>query len=183
MRHCTRTTQLGTPARRAMLMRCKSFRNRGFAGPGILAAFALWITSCANPTAPKESKDPPSPARIHAVNLNDLVSPAATDQPVTLSAAKNEWSSFQIQVSGLPQLGEKVVYTLRLQPLNLQTAKTSIGAENYSAYQILAMPVDVNRAGYVRHTGLTAATRLLPRALVPMPMNDGRVNLSAARDP
>jgi hypothetical protein len=117
------------------------------------------------------------------VNLNDLVSPAPTDQPVVLSAAKNEWTSFQLQVSGLPQLGDKVVYTLRLQPLNLQTAKASIGAENYSASQILAMPVDVNRAGYVRHTGLTAATRLLPRALVPMPINDGRVNLSAARDP
>ena len=45
------------------------------------------------------------------------------------------------------------------------------------------MPVDVNRAGFVRHTGLAAASRPLPRALLPMAMDNGVVNLAAVRDP
>jgi hypothetical protein len=148
---------------------------------GILAA-AVMLGSCATDQNTKAARQA-STARIRAVNLRDLVSPTAHDQPVSLAAAKNEWASFQLQVSGLPALGDKVVYTLRLQGLNFQSANSTIDSSNYTAYQIMAMPVDVNRAGYVRHTGLSAATRLLPRALLPMPMTDGRVNLSAARDP
>jgi hypothetical protein len=48
---------------------------------------------------------------------------------------------------------------------------------------VLSLPIDVNRAGYVRHTGLPASSRVLPRALLPLPVNDGKINLSAARDP
>lgn len=135
------------------------------------------------PAGPGRPAREASTARVRGMNLSDLVAPAAHDDPVSLSAAKNEWASFQLQMSGLPAATDKIAYTLRLQPLQLSTSNSAIGAEHYSAYQILSMPVDVNRAGYVRHTGLTAATRLLPRALLPMPISDGRINLSAARDP
>jgi hypothetical protein len=124
-----------------------------------------------------------SGAKLQAMNLNNLVTPQVNDDPVSLSVAKNEWTSFQLQVSGLPDGSDRTFYTLRIEPPNLQSAGKSIAVENFSVYQILSMPVDVNRAGYVRHTGLSTATRSLPRALLPMPINDGRVNLSAARDP
>ena len=45
------------------------------------------------------------------------------------------------------------------------------------------MPVDTNRAGYVRQTGLSSGTRLLPRALLPLPCENGIVDLSNLRDP
>jgi hypothetical protein len=121
--------------------------------------------------------------KLQNLDLANLVSPRVSDEPVALSAAKNEWASFTLQVSGLPPANSKTAYVLRLAPLNLTTSNRSIGIENLSAYQILSMPVDVNRAGYVRHTGLSASTRSLPRALLPMPMDQGKVNLSAARDP
>jgi hypothetical protein len=158
---------------------CASFFS---AAARLMCLGVLCVGGCAAPGA-ASSGAPASSARIQSVNLNNLVAPGMSDDPIALAAAKNEWTSFQLQVSGLPAATEKAAYTLRLQPLNLQSARGQIAPGNFSTYQILAMPVDVNRAGYVRHTGLTAATRLMPRALLPMPLNDGRLNLSSARDP
>ncbi len=45
------------------------------------------------------------------------------------------------------------------------------------------MPVDVNRAGYIRHTGHSAANQYMPRALLPMARAGNDVNLGALRDP
>jgi hypothetical protein len=147
-----------------------------------IAGVLLWVAGCAgNPSA--GNRNAVQTARVQAVDLNNLVSPQITPNPVSLSAAKNEWASFQVQVSGLPIPSEKVAFTLRLAPLNLRSANRSIAVQNFSIYQILSMPVDVNRAGYVRHTGLTAATHSLPRALLPLPSNDGKLNLATARDP
>lgn len=117
------------------------------------------------------------------LDLADLVTPAATDQPVALAAARNEWTSFTLQVTGLRPADNKTAFVLRMQPLNQSAQSASIDVGNISAYQILSMPIDVNRAGYVRHTGQTASTRMLPRALLPLPVSDGGINLSAARDP
>lgn len=148
---------------------------------GVLIAIVCLASGCAGSGSRGNGAE--SSARVKALDLNNLVNPAATEDPVALSAAKNEWASFQLQVSGLPQADPKTVYTLRLAPLNLKTSNKSISSNVFSAYQILSMPVDVNRAGYVRHTGLSAATKTLPRALLPLPVDNGRINLSAARDP
>ncbi|MEA2734087.1 MAG: hypothetical protein QOE14_538, partial [Humisphaera sp.] len=125
--------------------------------------------------------------RIQGVNLNDPIRPAADDEAIVISAAKNEWASFSLQVSELPtKLPPKqktIAYSFRVQAPQLQSDNGSIAVENLSAAQILPMPVDVNRAGFVRHTGLAATSRPLPRALLPMPMDNGVVNLAAARDP
>ncbi|HVT88630.1 MAG TPA: hypothetical protein VHD56_07255 [Tepidisphaeraceae bacterium] len=141
------------------------------------------LSGCLGIGQSNDSKKLFSSTKVQSVNLNNPVSAALGSGPISIAAAKNESSSFQIQVSGIPQLDEKVAFTLRLQALNLQTARNVISTSNFSAYQILSMPVDLNRAGYVRQTGLSAETRLLPRALLPLPVNDGRINLSAARDP
>jgi hypothetical protein len=161
-------------------MSCKTLPNWRcilWAIPFLLAL--LLISGCVSNTNPAAA----ATARLQVVDLNNLVSPLVRDDPVSLSSAKNEWTSFELQISGLPPADERTFYTLRLQSLNLQTANKTIATENYSVYQILSMPVDVNRAGYVRHTGLSAATTSMPRALLPMKINDGKVNLSSARDP
>ena len=146
----------------------------------IAAVLVVLLSSCAiNQSHHRQV----TTAKLQALDLNNLVKPAVNDQPVSMSAAKNEWASFQMQVSGLPDDGDRTFYTLRIQALNFRTTNKTIAAENFSVYQILPMPVDVNRAGYVRHTGLSTATGSLPRALLPMPVNDGRINLSAVRDP
>lgn len=150
---------------------------RRFVQVPILAIFALYATGCMG------GGDRVTTAKIQPLQLNAPATPAVSSDPLSVSAAKNEWTSFQIQVSGLPAADNKTAYTLRLQALNLSTSNRTIAPSNYTVHQVLAMPVDVNHAGYIRHTGLSAATRMLPRALLPLPMNDGRVNLSAARDP
>ena len=121
--------------------------------------------------------------KVQAVNLNDPIRPIAHDQPVILSAAKNESSGFALQVAGLPKPTGKSVYTLRIQSLQLTTTNASIETENFSAAQLLPMPFDVNRAGFVRHTGLPANVSRLPRALLPVAMDKGQINISALRNP
>src|SRR5262245_59242097 len=95
-------------------MKRKSFAIRQFVH---LLGCLIVVTLLANcGPQQQQSKIPKeaSNARVRAVNLRNLVSPEAHDQPVTLTAAKNEWSSFQLHVSGLPALGDKIAYTLRL---------------------------------------------------------------------
>jgi hypothetical protein len=159
-------------------MSCKPLPNWRCARWAIMPLLAFFFSGCVSNNTPIAST-----ARLQAIDLNNLVAPVVRDDAVSLSSAKNEWASFQLQINGLPPADERTFYTLRLQALNLQTANQTIATENYSVYQILSMPVDVNRAGYVRHTGLSAATTSMPRALLPMQINDGKINLSTARDP
>jgi hypothetical protein len=149
-----------------------------------IAVIAFIVTGCVSETVkPDVIPSIYNNARLQQLNLNNPVSPTVRDEPVSLAAAKNEWTSFQLQVSGLPPAQANVAYTLRFQSFNLSAAQGSIATENLTVAQIISMPVDVNRAGFVRHTGLAADAWKLPRALLPMPVHDGRVNLSAARSP
>ncbi|MGH7179340.1 MAG: hypothetical protein ACREJC_18330, partial [Tepidisphaeraceae bacterium] len=129
------------------------------------------------------SNAPKSDVRMTVVSLSDQATPATPNNAVVLSAARNEWTSFTIQIDKLPAPHPRRAFMLRVTPLNGRTASGGIGRENFSAFQVLSMPVDVNRAGYVRHTGLSVENRNLPRALLNMPVNAGLLNLSAARDP
>ena len=73
-------------------------------------------------------------------------------------------------------------YWLRIHPPKAHGG--SIPMSSLSAYQVLAMPVDMDRAGYVRHTGSVAAHRKIPRALLPQIMDtDGILNLGTLRNP
>ena len=130
-------------------------------------------------------------AKLRAVNFDDPIAPVPSSRAVMLASAKNETVSFAVQVSHLPKSKERTAAVLRLQALRIGAGKQPedrIEPKQYSAYQLLPMPVDLNRAGFVRHTGREPASdrklpRALPRALLPIPVNDGLVNLSALRDP
>jgi len=112
---------------------------------------------------------------LEAVDMNATPAPRKIDGPVLISAAKNEWISFALRLSNLPAATDHPFLQIRISP--------SIALQNISAFQILPMPVDTNRAGYVRQTGLPAGAKELPRALLPMDCENGSVDLSNLRNP
>jgi hypothetical protein len=122
-------------------------------------------------------------AKIRGVRLDDPVRPVVDAEPIVVAAARNEWTSFAVQIDSLPQPARKRTFSFRLHAPRLRDRNGVISIEHFSAAQILPMPVDVNRAGFVRHTGLSAAVQKLPRALMPVTMDRGVVNLSAVRNP
>lgn len=146
----------------------------------VVLVLVLALSGCnANPTGS---------ARVKGVNLNQISAPAPHDEPIVLSAARNEWVNFTVQVDSLPPgwtNNKNAKYVLRVTAPKASDAGQNgvISAENLSAFQILNMPSDVNRAGYVRHTGLNVASQQLPRALLPMKMSNGQLDLTEARDP
>lgn len=93
---------------------------------------------------------------------------------IQLTSARNEWVSCLLQIN--PSRAPAVLRLPTLGDDAIASAKTR-------AYQVLPVPVDVNRAGFVRHTGLDAAVESLPRALVPVAIKDGAIDLSQLRDP
>ncbi len=107
--------------------------------------------------------------------MNSPLEPMEIAGPLRLSAARNEWISFAVQIRNLPQAISGLTLRLGVSP--------AIPMGHFSAYQVLPMPVDTNRAGYVRQTGLATGARRLPRALLPMRCEDGVVDLSSLRDP
>src|SRR6476646_7949133 len=72
-------------------------------------------------------------AKIQSVSLNDPIRPDAHDSPINLNAAKNEWASFAVQISGIPKDGKKLFYTLRVQAPRLTGSNSSISADDFSA--------------------------------------------------
>lgn len=115
---------------------------------------------------------------VDALDVSGAAEPVTTGGPVTLYGARNEWLSFAVQLTDLPPGGS---YSLRLRPPRHREQGVAIPAAALDAHQIVTMPVDVNRAGYVRHTGLSATTSDLPRALLPAPHREGRIDLTSLR--
>ncbi len=50
-------------------------------------------------------------------------------------------------------------------------------------FQVLPAPVNLNDAGYIRQTGDLGAVTTLPRALLPLHLDNGSLDLSTLRDP
>src|SRR5580658_10110477 len=111
---------------------------------------------------------------LQQVDVNDSRLPVLADQDIAIFTAKNESTSFAICLGKLPQAPAHWKLRVNFAP--------SLPAD-ISAYQALPMPVDTNRAGYVRQTGLSANEKKLPRALLPIPCANGSVDLSTLRDP
>ena len=156
------------------------------------------IVGCGSPTVSHEAGPihaeiaaPAAPAPVvegvtlQAVDLNDPYAPAPVGGPVALAAAKNEWTNFAVKITGLPPADGPAKLALTVRPFNAvaATGPAAIDPAIVSYYQVLPMPVDVNRAGYVRHTGLSAGDRVLPRALLPLASRQGAVRAADLRDP
>jgi hypothetical protein len=135
----------------------------------------LLFAGCQPSRVVNSSHPLPSGITLEAVDINDSLLPTNVEGSLAISGARNEWVSFALRVNHRPAVGSASELRLSLAP--------SIAAENFSAFEALPMPVDTNRAGYVRQTGLSSGTRLLPRALLPLPCENGIVDLSNLRDP
>ena len=97
------------------------------------------------------------------------------DLPLQIPAAKNEWTNFVVQLRNVPSPLAGSTWTLHIQ------SPPEIGAGNFRAYQILPVPVETNRAGYVRQTGLPVGAAELPRTLLPLSIQDGAIAMSSLR--
>ena len=146
----------------------------------VLGSLALLAVGCPgnNPAVNKIIAPPTGPATVAAVDFSDAAQLAPMARPVALAAARNEWTSFTVQI-GLPAVSG---FSLRVHPPT--AGGTTFPFSSLRVYQALPMPVDMNRAGYVRHSGQVALQRSLPRALLALTMNaDGAVDLATLRNP
>src|SRR4051812_4813379 len=98
---------------------------------------ATILVRCSNSTSkPAQPQTAPSKAfsrsasKVQGVNLNDSIEPKADDDAIALTAAKNEWSSFAVQVSNPPKPTKKgVTYSLRVGSPRRNGASDTIEAE------------------------------------------------------
>ncbi len=155
--------------------------GRGFCSLGCCVLLAM-VVGCSHNEGSAQRGAASGPL-VRSVNLNDPVRPIPQEGAVTLTAAKNEWASFAIQLDRLPRPDTRRPHALRLGSLRLNGTGDAIPIEQFSAFQVIELPVDVNRAGYVRHTGLSVEHRNLPRALLPVVHEKGLINLRAFRSP
>src|SRR4051812_1694788 len=84
----------------------------------ILLSMLACVCSCEAPKgAPNNSggifakKSAAGATRLQGVNFSDPVQPVAHDEPVSIAAAKNEETSFALQVSDLPTPTNKKLLT------------------------------------------------------------------------
>jgi len=120
-----------------------------------------------------------SPGRIQWVQFYDPLKPQAINPPIYLRSARNETISFALQINALADLTRRPAQ-LRLS--GLQSAGATISVQP-SAWQIVPMPIDTNRAAFARHTGLPVGLHRIPRALLPLTLENNTINLATLRDP
>ncbi|MDB5326370.1 MAG: hypothetical protein JWM57_1939, partial [Phycisphaerales bacterium] len=116
------------------------------------------------------------PELLSAVELSSAVT--ALPSPVALSAGRSEWVNVVLRVR-TPAAGQRGKLVLPKWSQNGQALKS----RPVRMYQVLPMPLDVNRAGYVRQTGQSVAAESLPRALLPIDSSTGLIDLTKLRDP
>ena len=154
--------------------------ERSVSSPALIVVccgVVAWAAGCASIGRPNNSRQRVTVA-IHALDVTGGGDPVASGGPVAVQGARNEWVSFALELTDLPP-GEN--YTLRLRTPRHAGSGATIPATAIEAHQVVTMPVDVNRAGYARQTGLSAAASDLPRALLPVPHRDGRIDLRQLR--
>ncbi len=119
----------------------------------------------------------PDTRSLRVASFSDPVKPGMSDPPVVLRRARRG-RRFALQITKFPDLGLKKP-ALRFQPLTIKGSDARIDA--FSAWQVLPMPIDANRAAYVRDTGLSVTQHRLPRALLPLPMDKNTIPLRSIR--
>lgn len=154
-----------------------------------IVAAVTFVSGCGgNPkNGPGNNGDdgPAAPLRITPVRFVDPIHPVAQDGAILVRGARNETVHFALQVNDPPRELDKKTGpgAIILSNLNLPSGEASIAAGAIAAYQVLPMPVNANRAGFVRHTGLPVSDHRLPRALLPLPNNNGQIPYPSLRNP
>lgn len=150
---------------------------------GVLVVVCAVVVGCAEWGLMGEKKAV-GPARVQGVSFQDPVEATVYDGPIALRGARNETVHFAVRIHEFPKfdIKTKQLYALRVTGLKRAEGEAIAGSA-CSAYQVLPMPVQTQRAGFVRHMGVGVATQKLPRALLPMPMSNGTMPLSFVKDP
>jgi hypothetical protein len=140
-------------------------------GMGILAG--------CRPTPPAGGPGGEAPAdRLQSLRFVDAVEPQAANGPVRLRSARNETIDLPVQIND--GRGSRRGLALRLTPLT-HTDGSVLAPGLTGAWRMAAVPVATNHAAFVRYAGATPATHMIPRALVPLALEQGRVDLSGVR--
>ena len=128
-----------------------------------------------------DTGDGQPPARVQMVRFIDPVRPIGVNPPIMLAAARNETVHFAIQINNPPKNASRKGYALQLSPIKQAGGSGTIPLASTTAAQVVPLPIDVNRAGFVRYSGLNAEESMLPRAMVPLELNNGTMELAQLR--
>lgn len=140
----------------------------------------LTIPGCAEP--PKRPPTPTSNIQLRPAIL-ETASPTLSDRS-EIALARSETGHILTSISGLPAPTDDRLYQLRIGELALAGGGGSvIRGDAARVFQVLDMPLDLYRAGYIRHSGRSSASASLPRALLPVESPNGLVTINRLRDP
>jgi hypothetical protein len=113
-----------------------------------------------------------------AVDLSDARGREVAEE-VVVESARNETVGLAVRVTLPNKDRARKKLSLAVGPIRSDAGGAIIDAKHLTAYQVVTMPAETNRAEYVRHTGLETTDRRLPGALVPMEREkSGRVPLA-----
>jgi hypothetical protein len=122
---------------------------------------------------------PVGPGPLRGARIDATVVRSA-DGPLRLAGAGNETIGSLVRIDAGP---DPRFARVRLSPLTHEIDGVVLGASPVWS-QLLFVPADLNRAGFVRQLGPTSVERgELPRALLPLALRDGAIDLSSLRDP
>jgi hypothetical protein len=122
---------------------------------------------------------------LKPVSLADPVAPMQVPVPLAVSGASNEWIGCAIQLTNLPPSVGRVSWSLALSPRSFRSGRPLPDAPRVlrAGYQVVPVPADLNRPEYVRQTGRPAPADNPSGALLPLPLQNGRIQLAGLRDP
>ncbi len=176
-----------------------------FPGPKLLptlivSAIALAVSGC-----PRQQPNSVTPmiALNNALSVVDLSQPTeslSTSGQASVSVARNGCCSFVVRLDSAlapaqPMLRLNPWVSLGVSPglsPGLSSGSNTANSKSdrspvISAYQVLPAPVNLDDAGFVRQTGQSGSTKMIPRVLLPLPIRANTtgiiVDLSAAHDP
>lgn len=144
--------------------------------PGTQNTDSSGTASLAGPSGPPQVATA-GPFALGRLESGQLVT---VNGPVVLAGARNETLGFALSVN-TAQLQPRG--TIRLAPLvSVNDPSVSIQPDALEVGQVLSLPVDLNRAGYIRQSGNTdARVELLPRAILPLRASKGIVSIESLR--
>jgi hypothetical protein len=153
--------------------------------------FVLLFASGCNPFAAGSGggKPPPPDAVVAPVGPGplragriDATVVRSIEGPLTLAGAGNETLGTLVRLDGAA-IGDANFARIRFTALTHELDGVTLAAQPEWS-QLMFVPADLNRAGFVRQLGTTGIERGdLPRALLPLTPRDGAIELSSLRDP